>query len=148
MINFVRCYYQYLITPIPWKMWKRMRYCLNFPHLVSSDRGYTRDQPITAQQKWWWTNQNRALSPCDQIDVTSSHIWASNSRDPMGKRTRTHKRWIHILGIVLLTVPRKAWWQVGRMRSSDPDVSPAQSRDWDHKHMRKPPNDSPGPPHS
>ena len=49
------------------------------------------------------TNQHRAFSPCDHDDVSYAHIWASCSRDPMGKRTRTHKRLIHILHIVLMT---------------------------------------------
>ena len=59
-----------------------------------------------------------------------------------------HKRWIRILRIVLFTVPRKAWVQAGRMRSSAQAFSPAQSREWDRKHMRRQPNNSPGPPRS
>ena len=54
-----------------------------------------------------------------------------NSRDPMGKRTDTHKRWIHILHIVLLNVPRGAWWQVGRVWGPN-DVTPMfyKSNEW------------------
>ena len=36
----------------------------------------------------------------------------------------------------------------GRMRSAAQGLDPVQSRDWDRRHMRRPPKYSPGPPHS
>ena len=35
-----------------------------------------------------------------------------------------------------------------RMRSAAQGLDPAQSREWDRRHMRRPPEYSPGPPHS
>ena len=41
--------------------------------------------------------------------------------------------------------PRVEW---GRMRSAAQGLDPAQSRERDRRHMRRPPEYSPGPPHS
>ena len=40
------------------------------------------------------------------------------------------------------------WVVVVRMRSSAQCFCPAQSREWDHRHIRRPPKYSLGPPHS
>ena len=37
------------------------------------------------------TNQNRAYGSCDPNDVSMTIFGHKNSRDPMGKRTRSHK---------------------------------------------------------
>ena len=41
----------------------------------------------------------------------------------MGKRTGTHKRWIHIFHIVLMNIPRRTWVQAGRVWGPS-DVTP------------------------
>ena len=66
-------------------------------------------------------------------------------RDPLGiNNTRTQELNLHFSH----SFNENRAWVVGRMRRWGPSVCPAQSREWDRRHMRSPPNDSPGPPHA
>ena len=81
------------------------------------------------------TNQNRAYGSCDQNDVLMTIYGHKIHVTPWEKNIRIHRKTPS--GVV-----------VGRMRSWAQGFCPAQSREWDRRHMRRPPNYAPGPPHS
>ena len=102
-----------------WIFLKKLSTLLTATVYISSIGGYSRAQPIRAQQNFrqpisieHWAHVTMMTYPMP-IFGHPVHV------TPWEKNTHT-KCWIHILRIVLLNVPRKAWVQAGRVwRPSD-----------------------------
>ena len=102
----------------------------------SSEGGPLRSRPIRAQQKFSRPIKIEHLGQVTQLTSQCSYLGMKNYVTPWDNEHRHLQEDPYSGGVV------------GRMRSGAQGFCPAQSREWDRRHMRRPPNYSPGPPHS
>ena len=110
----------------------------------SSNTGPFRSRPIRAQQIFsrpiriaHFTHVTYVTSQCPYLGMVL-HVTPWN-------KEHTHTR---VESALFAQFYREKSLVVGRMRRWGPSVCPAQSREQDRRHMRRPPIVSPGPPHA